>query len=109
MVARAIAAVAFCFLVLCASARAADDDCGDAADAMLFRVKSWRGLASYWERYPGCDDGSFGQHVSELVSTWLAQRPTTIAKLTAASERHPTLMPLVLKARARGIEMKRDW
>jgi hypothetical protein len=73
------------------------DACGDAAEAMLFKVDTWRDLARYWEQFPACDDGYFGEHISELVSSWLAQRPTTIAKLTIASRRHPTLLPLVLR------------
>ena len=83
-----------------AVAKAADKplpECGDAADKALFRVTSWRGLALYWEHFDGCNDGYFGEHISELVSTWLAQRPTTLFKLSLAAQRHPSLMPLVVR------------
>lgn len=87
-------------LVLCVAAGAvaqAQGRCGDAADAELFRASTWRDLALYWEHHPGCNDGYFGEHVSEMVGEWLERRPTTLARLTVAARRHPTLMPLVLR------------
>ena len=97
---RRYAAVVFAFLLLYVvplrAAQATPVTCGDDADEALFRVASWVELAAYWERFPGCDDGYFGERVSELVGTWLARRPTTIARLTRASRNHPGLLPLVL-------------
>ena len=84
-------------LVLLLSAMPADanERCGDAADASLFKVASWDELGRYWERFRGCDDGYLGEHISELVSTWLARQPTTLSRLTKAANVHPALMPLV--------------
>ena len=95
-----VLAILFVCVLGAVHAAAADTSpkrCGDDADDALFAVTSWSGLARYVERFPGCDDGYFAEHMSDIVSTWLAQRPTTLAKLSRASKLHSSLMPLVVR------------
>lgn len=75
----------------------AADRCMNVGDTALFKVKTWDELGVWWEGYPECDDGYLAEHVSELVTTWLAKEPDSITALSRAIESHATLRPLALK------------
>src|SRR5688572_13887460 len=84
-------------LLIMASPAAAEERCGDRADEALFSVKSWRQLARWSAQYPMCDDGYFAEHISELVGTWLEQRPSTLPALHKAIAERPAFETLVLR------------
>jgi hypothetical protein len=79
------------------SLASADERCGDRVDEALFRVESWEQLARWSEKYPACDDGYFAEHISTLVGTWLAKRPSTLPALRKAIARRPAFEAVVLR------------
>jgi hypothetical protein len=70
-------------------------ECGDKADKELFAAQTWVSMAEWWHRYPHCDDGYFGEHLSETFAQWLSQERPAYLRLQKAVATHPEFRLLV--------------
>ncbi len=75
----------------------AGDLCYDRADPALFSLKTWNDLRSWYENYPGCDDGYFAEGLSDFVVVSLAKRWETLPSLQAEIMKNNGFKHFVLK------------
>lgn len=74
-------AVIFVMLSMSTTGMCADDACYPRADEALFSAKTWTDLRLWFENYPLCDDGYYGEGVSEFVTASLAKKWESLKSL----------------------------
>ena len=65
-------------IAFAASVAVADDVCWQKADPALSALRTWSDLHAWYKNYPKCDDGYFGEGLSEFVVASLANRWGTL-------------------------------
>ena len=75
----------------------AADRCLDTADELLFKVKSWPELRTWFESYASCDDGSLAEGVSDYVAISLACHWQDLPELRRQIKRNPRFEAFVIQ------------
>jgi hypothetical protein len=75
----------------------AEDLCYDKADPALSKMKTWSDLHSWYDKYLICDDGYFGEGLSEFVTATLSKRWDTIDDLQVEISKNLKLKDFVLE------------
>ncbi len=75
----------------------ANDLCYEKADPALSALKSWRDLRSWYEKYSVCDDGYFGEGLSEFVVVSLAKNWQSLPSLQGEIRKNRAFKDFVLK------------
>ena len=80
-----------------ASVTVADDVCWGKGDPALGALKTWKDLRAWHKSYPKCDDGYFGEGLSEFVVVSFARRWETLQLLKAETIKDKSFEQFVLK------------
>ena len=80
-----------------ASVAVAEDVCWKQADTTLQSLRTWHDLHAWYKNYPKCDDGYFGEGLSEFIVATLANRWETLHLLRTEVIANNTFEQFVLK------------
>jgi len=80
-----------------ASVAVANDVCWEKADPALGALKTWKDLHAWHKNYSKCDDGYFGEGLSEFVVVSLARRWETLPLLKIEMTKNKSFEQFVLK------------
>lgn len=80
-----------------ASVAVADDVCWGNGDPALGALNTWKDLHAWHKNYPKCDDGYFGEGLSEFVVVSLARRWETLQLLKSETTKDKSFEQFVLK------------
>jgi hypothetical protein len=83
--------------LLPARSSGAESRCGETADKLLSRAKSWADLRKWFTSYADCDDGDLADTVSEDVTVLLARQWQDLPSLEHEIKKEPRFRAFVLR------------